>query len=315
MDKSLNTTDLKLPKYLQNITPYIYHPINIQIYKSFQSFSSNKKCKVVVLLQNPFGKNNINKAPKQFHESIKNCFEKMNLLQTFHQGFFEEDNNKHQTIFALYLANIKNLLEHKETIPEAQKYLSKKRLEYSAKIVDKMTLSKIREEMEDMLFSELYPDTYEKYHTLISFTKKTFHQKENGMKKSFEELLKNEQIEGKVVSRVKSIASIHHKIQNKNILFSQILDTLGFRFILQTEVECYKLMSLLSRHWSIVNDKIKDYIAVPKSNGYQSIHITLLYDEHPVEIQIRTKQMHSYAQFGKASHSAYKNKTHDEKEN
>ena len=92
----------------------------------------------------------------------------------------------------------------------------------------------------------------------------------------------------------------------KNLILSQILDTIGIRIIVNSIDECYKIMALIFKYSPSMPNKIKDYIAIPKENGYQSIHITTFHEGSPIEIQIRTLEMHRFAEYGRANHLNYK---------
>lgn len=131
-------------------------------------------------------------------------------------------------------------------------------------------------------------------------------QVEKKVKKEIGDFLLNKKINTQIESRFKTIYSLHQKITKKNILFSQVLDVIGLRILVETDADCYRTMEGLILKWVIIKNKIKDYIAVPKSNGYQSIHLTIMYEDHPVEIQIRTYKMHWESLYGESAHGAYK---------
>ena len=122
------------------------------------------------------------------------------------------------------------------------------------------------------------------------------------LKKSF----RKSKLAVKIQSRVKTVYSIHGKVNRRNILYSQVLDTVGLRLIVNKKSDCYRVMEKVLRQAAVVPSKIKDYIAVPKPNGYQSIHLVIMFNRCPVEIQIRTGQMNTRAQLGTASHMQYK---------
>jgi GTP pyrophosphokinase len=147
---------------------------------------------------------------------------------------------------------------------------------------------------------------FKKYSEILSITKKNVKTQEKYIQKTFQNLLKELDIKGKVYSRTKSIYSIHKKITKKNLILSQVLDRIGIRFILKTEEDCYKVMSQISCRYYLFKNKIKDYISIPKPNQYQSLHITILFQSFPVEIQIRTQKMHHCAEYGSADHAGYK---------
>lgn len=126
------------------------------------------------------------------------------------------------------------------------------------------------------------------------------------IKEKIENILKNAGIKFSIEIRLKSNISIQHKIIHRNILPSQVLDTVGIRIITENVTDCYKALQLIINNWKVMESKIKDYIAIPKANGYQSLHLTIVEKGYPIEIQIRTWRMDYKATFGQCSHRNYK---------
>lgn len=113
--------------------------------------------------------------------------------------------------------------------------------------------------------------------------------------------LANENIEARFESRIKSLHSVREKAIRKRIHYSQILDELGLRLIVKEEKDCYRAMTIVVEQFPQLMPKVKDYIALPNENGYRSLHLTVYYNDIPVEIQIRTDEMHNDASEGAAS--------------
>lgn len=127
--------------------------------------------------------------------------------------------------------------------------------------------------------------------------------------KILEDMLKKLNIEGKVYGRVKHISSIFNKLQDKNYTLNRIYDLLAVRVIVNTESECYEVLSNINSIYEPLDGRFKDYIARPKANGYKSIHTTVITENNdPLEIQIRTVSMHEFAEYGIAAHFLYKEK-------
>ncbi len=180
-------------------------------------------------------------------------------------------------------------------------------MEIYAPLTDRMGMNRIRDELEDISFKILNPEARE----LI--TEKLKVKKEN-RKDAFKEIsgefinvLNEKGINVKITGREKTPFSIWRKIQKKRTSLEQISDIIGFRVIVGSISECYKTLGIFHSKWQTIPGRFKDYISTPKINNYKSIHTSIVGPKKQrVEIQIRTKQMHEFAQRGIASHWKYK---------
>jgi (p)ppGpp synthase/HD superfamily hydrolase len=145
------------------------------------------------------------------------------------------------------------------------------------------------------------------YFSLWKSSRKKVIEREKRIERVVKKLLSEAGIESEIQCRVKSVFSFYKKILKKNLLHSQITDNEGVRIIVKKKSDCYKAMSVIMWQWDVVENKIKDYIAIPKENGYQSLHLTIIHNGYPIEVQIRTEEMHYHAQYGIAAHRKYKN--------
>lgn len=173
----------------------------------------------------------------------------------------------------------------------------------------RLGLSSIKSELQDLNVKYLYPSEYQKIENeLEKLLKNRDIEVEKNIKK-LQDLLKKLNIDGKVYGRVKHISSIFNKIKDKNYNISQIYDLLAVRIIVNTESECYEVLSYINSMFEPIDGRFKDYIARPKPNGYKSIHTTVITDNNdPLEIQIRTTKMHEFNEYGVAAHFLYKEK-------
>ena len=175
-------------------------------------------------------------------------------------------------------------------------------------IAERLGLSTIKGELEDLVFKYLYPEDYNRVSELLE---KTFskHQKDlEEIGDELREVLKDLHIKGEVKSRFKRKYSVFKKQQSKGI--EQIYDILALRILVNDIKDCYVLLGEVHNRWKPVPGRIKDYIAAPKPNGYQSLHTTLLTESGiPFEVQIRTYEMHKVCEYGIAAHWMYKAKT------
>ncbi len=190
---------------------------------------------------------------------------------------------------------------------EKQIRKAKETMEIYAPLADRMGMHRIRDELEDLSFEVLNEDARKlikdrldkiKENNLINF---------NNISDEFFEILKNKNIEPKIVGREKTPFSIWRKIQKKRTSLEQITDIIGFRIILNNIDDCYKALGIFHSKWNCIPGKFKDYISSPKINKYQSLHTAIIGpNKRPIEIQLRTKQMHEFAERGIASHWKYK---------
>ncbi len=190
---------------------------------------------------------------------------------------------------------------------EKQIRKAKETMEIYAPLADRMGMHRIRDELEDLSFEVLNEDARKlikdrldkiKENNLINF---------NNISDEFFEILKNKNIEPKIVGREKTPFSIWRKIQKKRTSLEQITDIIGFRIILDNIEDCYKALGIFHNKWNCIPGKFKDYISSPKINKYQSLHTAIIGpNKRPIEIQLRTKQMHEFAERGIASHWKYK---------
>jgi len=197
-------------------------------------------------------------------------------------------------------------LEH---VPEHKRErIALETLEIYAPIADRLGMSIVKTELEDAVFPYAFPAEYERVRTLLkerdAETEKRLEKTERTLKKDLAEAgIRNFRTE----SRKKGVYSLCRKLERKDWDITKIHDILALRIIVDEVADCYTVLGLVHRQWRPVPGKIKDYIAFPKPNGYQSIHTTIFTgDGGTLEIQIRTEAMHREAQFGIASHFSYK---------
>lgn len=188
-------------------------------------------------------------------------------------------------------------------------------LEIYAPIANRLGMNAFKTEYEDLGFSALYPL---RYRVLKEAVKKARgHRKEiiATIKKEILNYLEKAQIKQlSVTGREKHLYSLYKKMHRKNLSFSEVMDVYAFRIIVATKDECYRVLGGMHGLYRPVSNRFKDYIAIPKANGYQSIHTTLLGPFGvPIEIQVRTQQMDQVAENGIASHWLYKSGEKNEK--
>ncbi len=189
---------------------------------------------------------------------------------------------------------------------EKQVRISNETLTIYAPIAHKLGMYKIKAELEDLCFKYLYPEDYSEIARKLKTTKKNRELEIEAMIGELRILLDKEGMKGEISGRAKNIYSIYNKMHNKGIPFENIYDTLALRIIVDTVMDCYKLIGIVHSRFTPVPSRFKDYIAMPKPNMYQSLHTTVLNNGKFYEIQIRTHEMDEIAESGIAAHWAYK---------
>jgi len=191
--------------------------------------------------------------------------------------------------------------------PHKQRRVARETLEIYAPIANRLGLNSLYQELQELAFAHLYPM---RYRVLAKATKAARGNRRQVLGKILEAIkqrLPEAGIEAQVTGREKHIYSIYKKMHEKSLSFSQVLDIYGFRVVVKDTPACYLALGALHGLYKPVPGKFKDYIAIPKMNGYQALHTTLFGPfGTPVEIQIRTRDMHRVAEAGVASHWLYK---------
>jgi GTP pyrophosphokinase len=185
--------------------------------------------------------------------------------------------------------------------------IARETLDIYAPIANRLGLNSIYQEMEDLSFRHLFPDRYRVLAKAVRTARGNRREVVGKVLESIERRLREHGIEAQVQGREKHLYSVYRKMREKHLSFAQVHDVFGFRIIVRDQMACYMALGLLHGLYKPIPGKFKDYIAIPKANGYQSLHTTLFGPfGSPIEIQIRTAEMHKIAEAGVASHWLYK---------
>jgi GTP pyrophosphokinase len=190
---------------------------------------------------------------------------------------------------------------------ESARRKAQETLEIYAPLAHRLGISAIKWELEDISFSVLYPKVYEEIVNLVQQRAPKRDEYLASVISSIEEDLREIRIKGKVDGRPKQFYSIYQKMVVRGREFDDIYDLVGIRVLVATVRDCYAVLGAIHARWNPVPGRFKDYIAMPKFNLYQSLHTTVIGPNgRPVEIQIRTQEMHARAEYGVAAHWKYK---------
>ncbi|MBP6282087.1 MAG: bifunctional (p)ppGpp synthetase/guanosine-3',5'-bis(diphosphate) 3'-pyrophosphohydrolase [Leptotrichiaceae bacterium] len=192
---------------------------------------------------------------------------------------------------------------------DKQQIKSKETLEIYAPIAHRIGMAKIKWELEDISFRYLYSLEYREISDLVNSKREEREEYTAKIIEKIEKELEKNKIKGEVTGRAKHLYSIYRKMIEKEKKFADLNDLIAIRIMVDKEVECYNILGIIHNLFIPVSGRFKDYIAVPKSNGYQSIHTTVKGpNDQNIEIQIRTHNMHRIAEEGVAAHWKYKEK-------
>ena len=191
--------------------------------------------------------------------------------------------------------------------PESARRKAQETLEIYAPLAHRLGIATIKNELEDISFSVLYPKVYEEIVSLVKQRNPLRSEYTETVIEEIDSELRDAKVKAKIEGRPKQYYSIYQKMILKGREFEDIYDLVGIRVIVPSVRDCYGALGAIHARWSPLPGRFKDYIAMPKFNLYQSLHTTVLGPEgRAVEIQIRTQEMHQRAEFGVAAHWKYK---------
>ncbi|MCB9822693.1 bifunctional (p)ppGpp synthetase/guanosine-3',5'-bis(diphosphate) 3'-pyrophosphohydrolase [Candidatus Nomurabacteria bacterium] len=214
---------------------------------------------------------------------------------------------KDSRVLVIKLADrLHNLRTLKYLSPEKQHKIADESLEVFARLADRLGMGRVRVEIEEISFSYLEP---KRYSYLKKLTKKRVakaYARLYKVKDEVSDILKEQKIKHQIDGRIKSIYSLHRKLTKYDEDINEVYDLMAIRVIVGSKSSCYKTLGIIHNLYQPIIHKIKDYIATPKTNGYQSLHTTVkTSDDQIIEFQIRTKQMHDFAENGMAASFHY----------
>ena len=205
-----------------------------------------------------------------------------------------------------HIRNIRNLENEK------QRALAAEIIDIWAPLADRLGMQQIKNEFEDLSLKYTNPDAFQQIKAVISQKKDERANYLNNAVSKIQEEAQKVNINVTITSRAKHFYSIYQKMRKRNKEPGELYDLLALRIICQKAQDCYTLIGIVHSLWKPLEGRFKDYIAMPKANGYQSLHTTVMCGDRPLEIQIRTQKMHDIAEHGVASHWLYKKGTnHD----
>ncbi|NLC54310.1 MAG: bifunctional (p)ppGpp synthetase/guanosine-3',5'-bis(diphosphate) 3'-pyrophosphohydrolase [Erysipelothrix sp.] len=224
-----------------------------------------------------------------------------------HRKIFIAMANDIRVIIIKLVDRLHNMRTLEHMSPDKQKRIAQETLDVYAPIAHRLGMFEIKNELEDLCFFYLDRERYYEIAKMVETRRAERDEYVEKMILGLKELLKKQNIEFDIFGRSKHLYSINRKMKQKNIRFDEILDLLAIRVITNTELECYEALGYIHQKYTPVPGRLKDYIAMPKFNMYQSLHTTVVGNNGNIfEVQIRTKKMDDVAENGVAAHWRYK---------
>ena len=299
--------------------PYVSHPIAVA--NILSSFHMDEDSLSAAMLHDVIEDCGVPKKviEEQFNKNVANLVDGVSKLDQLNITSRTKVNaeNFQKMILAMakdirvIVVKLADRLHNMRTIEyldlEKQKRKAKETLEIYAPIAHRIGMNNVYRELEDRSFKVLYPTRYRELRTALKKNSGSQKRLLNKIKRTLEKKLVDQGIPSYVEGREKHIYSVYRKMKENNRSFEEIMDVCAFKVIVDNADNCYKALGVVHNIFKPIEGRFKDYISIPKSNGYQSIHTVVIgRDVQPIEIQIKTEEMNEMAENGIASHWIYK---------
>lgn len=299
--------------------PYMVHPLNVALILAGMQMDSI--CLQTALLHDVLEdtKTSLDELKKLFGEEVARCVDGVTKLSKLH--IYSREERQAETLRKMLLAMVSDIrvilvkladrLHNIRTLGslsrERQEAIAQETLEIYAPIAHRLGMGKFRGELEDIAFSYLEPESYQAIVTEIEGRRAANEEFLNGIKQTIEAKLQAEGVPARVDGRLKRVYSVHLKMKRQKIGLDQVYDILALRIITDSVKNCYAALGVIHNEWHPIPGRIKDFIAIPRPNLYQSLHTSVIGPGGVnFEVQIRTEEMHRLAEEGIAAHWKYK---------
>lgn len=299
--------------------PYITHPYQVSRILADLRLDSASICAAMLHDVPEDTDYTLEQVEKEFSPEIAKMVDGVTKLKNFE--FKSEEDKKAENMRKMFLAMAADIrvmiikladrlhnmrtLQYKSETKQQEK--ARETLEIYAPLAHRLGMSKIKWELEDLCLKYLEPQTYHDIAAMLSQTRASREKYIEDIISKIRAKIDEKGMHAEIEGRPKHIYSIYKKMKNKGKTFEELYDLFAVRVIVETREDCYEVLGMVHELWTPLNDRVKDYIQVPKRNMYQSLHTTLLGNGgKPFEVQIRTFEMHKNAEYGIAAHWKYK---------
>ncbi len=299
--------------------PYIYHPIAVA--RILSEMHMDYKCLMAAILHDVIEDTATGKEQliELFDEEIAELVDGVSKLTNldFKSHAEMQAANVRKMLLAMtrdirvILIKLADRLHNMRTLgvmrPDKARRIARETLEIYAPIASRLGIYSLRVELETLGFQAHYPWRYRVVDEALRDMRGHRREIVEHIESSINNRLNQEGLEGKVIGREKNLCSVYRKMRDKNVSLGELADVYAFRIVVDNVDTCYRILGVVHNLYKPVPGKFKDYIAIPKANGYQSLH-TVLFGPHglPIEVQIRTEDMDQVAESGIAAHWMYK---------
>ena len=303
--------------------PYIIHPLAVK--KILEEWGMDEDTIIAGILHDTVEDTSLTLSDikNEFGESVAFLVDGVTKLSNARNGMREIDTYLPETrdnflrllialgddirVLIIKLADrLHNLRTLSALPPDKQRKIAKETLEVFAPLADRLNMGLLRVEMADLAFKYVDPKRYDELKNLIDKYNKSAAKSLKKIEQEITAALQKEKIQFELSGRVKSVYSLHKKLAKHNQNINEIYDLTALRIIVNDITDCYLTLGVVHSLYTPMGGRIKDYIAMPKQNGYQSLHTTVITkDKRVLEFQIRTKEMHEYAEHGLAASFYY----------
>ncbi len=301
--------------------PYISHPVEVAF--KLTKYKLDTSSIITALLHDTVEDTDatLEEIEKLFGLEVRGLVDgvtKLNRLEVKSESTKQAENFRKLLVamsedLRVLLVKLADRLHNMETLdhikkPEKRARIARETLDIYASLAERIGMRRMKEELQDLAFKELFPEARESIVNRLEYLRK----KGRTKVKKAEELIQQMLIDGgleraKVTGREKKPYSIWKKMEGKNVAFEELSDIVAFRILVDNIGECYQALGIIHEKYHTIPGRFKDYISTPKVNGYQSIHTSVIGpNQQRVEIQIRTREMHRIAEYGVAAHWSYK---------
>ncbi|MGN6806808.1 MAG: RelA/SpoT family protein, partial [Trinickia sp.] len=309
-----------LGQYRQSGEPYITHPVAVA--ETCAGWKLDAQSIMAALLHDVMEDQGVTKAElaERFGAKVAELVDGLSKLDKMEFRNREEAQaeNFRKMLLAMardvrvILVKLADRLHNMRTLgavpPEKRRRVARETLDIYAPIAHRLGLNNTYRELQDLSFANFNPNRYATLEKAVKAARGNRREVVGKILESVQRAIGDAHIDAEVTGREKTIFSIYKKMRDKQLSFSQVLDVYGFRVVVGSALECYTCIGALHALYKPVPGKFKDYIAIPKVNGYQSLHTTLVGPfGAPIEFQVRTRKMHEIAEAGVAAHWLYKN--------
>ncbi|MBZ9566946.1 bifunctional GTP diphosphokinase/guanosine-3',5'-bis pyrophosphate 3'-pyrophosphohydrolase [Modicisalibacter tunisiensis] len=299
--------------------PYVTHPLAVS--NILANMHMDHQSLMAAMLHDVIEDTGVTKEAlaAQFGEAVAELVDGVSKLTqiTFEDKAVAQAENFQKMVMAMsqdirvIIVKLADRLHNMRTLgalrPDKKRRIARETLEIYARIAGRLGINTIRVELEDLSFQAIYPMRAERIKRAVAKARGNRRTMMRQVQTSLQHGLDDEGLPGTVIGRQKHLLSIYRKMRDQRKSFAEIMDVFGFRIITEDVDTCYRILGAVHNLYKPVPGRFKDYIAIPKANGYQSLHTTLFgANGMPIEVQIRTREMEAMANNGIAAHWLYK---------